>query len=190
MAWSYLKSGIKDKAVETFRTAIGIYPAYVFDDELKEMVEEESMWGLYNTLGWTYYNQLRYPEAGEAFQTALSNMPDDIEAVKGLGYLNYAQKKFADAVNEFEKVLSKDPTASAIRLTVGWCWYKQDNYDMAIDAFSKVSEEHSDWVDAYNGLGWSYLRKENYSEAKKFFVKALKINPYYASSLEGIAGIK
>jgi len=85
LALCYAKTGEIDKAKDAFTTAINLYPAYMDGKELYGIIESRTAWkGLYNTLGWSYYNKYAFDAAKFHFNRMLQLEPNNREAARGL----------------------------------------------------------------------------------------------------------
>lgn len=82
-----------------------------------------------------------------------------------------------------------DKEKYAMHITIlknAWKDYTAKKYDSAYEKFQEVNKGYPAWAEPYDGMGWCMYQKAKYPEAEQLFNKALKIEPAYSSSLNGL----
>jgi tetratricopeptide (TPR) repeat protein len=127
------------------------------------------------------------PQQGvEVFKKALAIDPGHDGLLNSLGYVYAEQGRNLDeALDLVQRALKIDPTNAAYLDTLGWVYFKKGDYVEALKALMKAHEEAKDAV-ICDHIGDVYLALQQGNEAKKYWRKALDIDPDQKRILEKI----
>lgn len=134
--------------------------------------------GVERELGLAWYRTGRLPEAREAFQHAMTQDPQDIEAVQMEGLTLYRLGQPAAAIPYLERVRQWTPDAGTdANYVLGLCYLNADRYDDARKSFAAQFDEPPD-----SGAAWlmtaTMLQRANLSrQAAQYAQKALDADP-------------
>ncbi len=113
------------------------------------------------------------------FNSAINVAPKSTEAWYNKAFFYQSKKDFNKAKELYRKIIfSVDSLYSKAYYNQGYLQLVIDkNNDSAVYFFEKTIKIDSLYVEAYNNLGLAYERKGDKTLAKKYYKKALKINP-------------
>ncbi len=112
------------------------------------------------------------------FNSAIEVAPKSSEAWYNKGIFYQNKKDYATAKNVYREITSFDSLYPKAYYNQGYLQLVIDkNNDSAIYFFEKAIDIDSNYVEAYNNLGLAYERTGDKTSAKKYYKKALKINP-------------
>ncbi|UKN03403.1 tetratricopeptide repeat protein [Paracrocinitomix mangrovi] len=153
-----------DIAVSSFQTAIeqepNYYAAYI---ELGVMFAEKG-----DSTALEYYN------------SALDIYPESIEAWYNKGYYYQSRGEVDNALDCFYTLKSIDSTWYKPYYNLGYIHLiMTDEYDSAIYYFQECTKWDPTNFEAYNNLGLSWEKKGDVLNAKKYYQKAIDINPNF-----------
>ena len=139
-------------------------------------------------LGESYYRQGNYPEALGKFLKSETIYPGDPFLQYDLGLTYMSMKKMDLAVKHFKKALEIKPDYAPALNSLGTAYLNKKEWDAAIRCFKEVTENllYATPHFPLSNLGWAYYNKKEYVLAKKFYFKALEINPKFINALAGL----
>ncbi|MFT5139747.1 MAG: adenylate cyclase [Rhodothermales bacterium] len=172
----YLKRQITEgsllKAIEAFKKAIEIDPAYV--PALAELAD---------TYIWVWSsNKFSREErailADRAIQTAISTDPDYAFAyyVRGISWV-FTKNKFKEGIEDFKYALKLDPDNAFIVAGVGKGAYVTGQFDLAISQFQAALALEPVVPEFHYFLGKAYRSSGRYDEAEASFRKMIDLSP-------------
>jgi len=158
------------KAIEVRKTTKGL--------EKLEYLDAEA----YSGLGWSKYNQDKFDESKEYFDTALKKWPYYIKATSGLNTLQYRKR---DIVKDGWKIYYeafKEKTAEGAKA----------KYEAALKSCSDQTSkaEAAKNPAAQDCVGWMNIALDKSAEAKTAFETALKIDKTFWYSSSGLIQAK
>ena len=212
MALGWIHHNLKnpDLGVEYFLKAISLDPDFAMTPEFLALLAKERFgWQVYNSLGWTYYQNHLYDKAMQMFKFSLQLQPNKSESRKGMGYIYFKLGKYDSAITMLEQCLALNPEPNPVfeevtgsnaispykmqttaRTKLGRANYIQGNIIGAINAYNEEIRRNSSQPDAYDGLGWSYLEKGRFLEARTAFTTAIRLEPLNNSAHKGLLKAK
>jgi tetratricopeptide (TPR) repeat protein len=152
----------------------------------------------YKLLAYCYFNNRQYPEAREAYASAIKNLPEKKDSLVkarddnweelyrgAAAHANRIAKAPADSVQFFvdkaQKALDNAVTFLADKdrnyMLQAFIYQKTGKTDQAKKMYLKIIELNPKNADAYVVLGKTAFNAASYSEAAGYFSKALEINP-------------
>ncbi|KAL9546009.1 hypothetical protein MBANPS3_006873 [Mucor bainieri] len=121
-------------------------------------------------------------DAMALYKSILQHYPDQTEALEGMGLILIEEKRLDEAQANFEKVQQLDPTNHTSVAELGWIYCEKKEYQTAIDYINKALEiAGTDVADYYYRLGRIYWSMQDSDNAFKYFMQAVKLDPYFAS---------
>ncbi|KAI9360280.1 hypothetical protein BD770DRAFT_385224 [Pilaira anomala] len=123
-----------------------------------------------------------YIDATSLYKTILQHYPDQTSALEGMGLILIEEKRLDEALEYFKKVQQLDPKNHQSVAEIGWIYCEQKNYTEAIVCIKKALEiAGKDIADYYYRLGRVYWFMEDSSNAFKYFMQAVKLDPYFST---------
>jgi tetratricopeptide (TPR) repeat protein len=130
-----------------------------------------------------YFLGAIYVEAGknergvEIFKNALAIDPEHDGLLNSLAYVYAEQGQSLDEASDLvNRALKIDPQNPAYLDTLGWVYFKKGDYVEALKALMKAHEEAKDAIICEH-IGDVYLALKQENEAKKYWRKALELDP-------------
>jgi type IV pilus assembly protein PilF len=170
MGMAYHGNGLRDKAIDEFKTAIS----------LKENYSEA-----HNYLGTLYMDMEQWDKAIAEFDKALANDIYDTPsfALYNSGWAYYNKKDYQHALIQYQQALQRDPETilrPQIEKNIGLIYLAQVNLPEAIRHLKTAVELSPSLYDAQLFLGESYLKIKDKNSAKKAFQAVIKYSPQSA----------
>jgi protein O-mannosyl-transferase len=165
LGYFYLGKGMPDRAIECFRTALGLQPRYAN--------AHTNLGVAYNDKGWTY-------EAVEQFRTALqlySSAQDRAEAHHDLGLAYVQMGLLDDATSELEAAVKLDPNNPEIYSDLGVVYKKKGLIDRAIECYKRALSLKPDYAPAHYNLGIIYREQGLREKSEEHLDKAHLLDP-------------
>jgi len=174
LGFIYYTSSRFEDAIESFKKAIEINPAYT-EASLNLSV-------VYNELGQFDRSSEVYSRAREARKNAqtyldpyvkgkLANMHSGLGSIyKDLGFYN-------EAADEFRKALKLCPDFVDIRTSLGVALRDSKDYDGALNELEETVRAHPDYAPSRVQLGLTYYTMGQHEKAKSEWLKVLRANP-------------
>jgi tetratricopeptide (TPR) repeat protein len=121
----------------------------------------------------------------EQMQKIIQFDPDHADALNFIGY-TYAEQgvKLDTALNMIKKALEFKPESGYILDSLGWVYFQKGMYNDAVYYLEKASGLTPDDPTIAEHLGDAYLGKKEYVKARRFYKKALLLNPVNAEKLK------
>lgn len=121
-------------------------------------------------------------KAINAFQTAVENDPDMLDAWLMLGNL-YDQLGNPLATRFFENALRVDSINMEAQLGIATHLHKQGKLNEALNAYRSIINKNPMFADAYYNMGLVFLEQENLEEAFNHFNMATETQPAFQQAL-------
>ena len=210
LGWVHYKHANPDLAIEYFLKAISLDPDFALSPKFIELLSKERFgWQVYNSLGWTYFQNGRSDKAMQMFKTSMQTQPNRSEARKGMGYIFFHLGRFSEAKQMFEQCLALNPTPNPVfelitgnnaiapfklqttpRTKLGRIHFSNGDNAKAISLYMEELKHQPDQPDAYDGLGWAYLEQNRALEARVAFTMAIRLEPLNNSAQKGLRQAK
>lgn len=121
-------------------------------------------------------------DATALYKSILQRYPQQTSALEGMGLILIEEKRLDEALEYFEKVKELNPENHQSLAEIGWIYCEQKNYESAIEYIEKALQvAGTDVADYYYRLGRVYWFMEDTGSAFKYFMQAVKLDPYFAS---------
>jgi tetratricopeptide (TPR) repeat protein len=188
--------GRKDEAIEVYKTAYEVDPAYAASlinlafhyqergdiDKAMECYKKaiglkDTYPQMYNNIGSIHFNRGDYAKAEQCFKTAVKLEMYPGSAHGCLGQVYYKQNKFQEAYNEFETAFMNDKNPIELYYLHGQSGLKLGYYDKSIESLQRVYKHDKNYKDTLFALGSCYYNKGDHKSASKFFQEAHDKNP-------------
>jgi tetratricopeptide (TPR) repeat protein len=210
LGWIHYNFRNPDLGIEYFLKAISLDPDFAMTPEFIALLEKERFgWQVYNSLGWTYYQNQLNDRAMQMFKYSLKIQPNKSEARKGMGYIYFRLGKYDSAITMLEQCLALNPEPNPVfeqvtgsnaigpflmqttpRTKLGRMLYIKENILSAINYFNEEIRRNPSQPDAYDGLGWAYLKQGRTLEARTAFTTAVRLEPLNNSAQNGLVKSK
>ena len=210
LGWIHYNWKNFDLGVEYFLKAISLDPDFALTPEFEALLDKERFgWQVYNTLGWTYYQNHLNDKAMQMFKYSLKLKPNKSEARKGMGYLYFRLGHYDSAITMLKQCLALNPNPNPVservtgsnaigpfniqttaRTKLGRAHYAKDNFQKAIKVYNEEIRLNSNQPDAYDGLGWALLKNNRALEARSAFATAVNLEPLNNSAHKGLVKAK
>ena len=164
---AYHGNGIRDKAVDAFKTAIDLKPDY-----------SEA----HNFLGILYFNAGQWDMAIAAFNKALANIVYDTPAfaLSNMGRAYYQKGDYATAMSKYHEALRREPNTVLMPIianNMGLASLGMGRVDEAMQYFKQAIAAVPDYAEAQYWLAECYIKKKDWEEAKTQFQALVKTAP-------------
>ncbi len=134
--------------------------------------------GLSSELGAAYYKKGEYIKAIDSFKRALTEDPENKEAIQLLGLSNYLSGRPAEAIPLLERVQAWYPRANVdATYILGLCYIQTKDYPQARKAFARMFEVPPDSAASYLFTARMLLRQEFDPIAEEYAQKAIALDP-------------
>ena len=150
-----------EEAVESFDKALALKPDFAF---------------AWSNRGGTLYKMERYEDALTSYDMALAIDPSNHEALVGRGTALYALARYEDALATRDRAIAIKPDAN-LWLNRGGTLEQLKRNDEALASYNRAIELDPDLADAWMYGGSIHMRNQNFVEAKRYYEKALELNP-------------
>jgi len=210
LGWIHYNHRNPDLAIEYFLKAISLDPDFALTPKFIDLLSKERFsWQVYNSLGWTYFQNGRNDKAMQMFNTSSQIQPNRSEARKGMGYIFFHLARFSEAKQMFEQCLALNPTPNPVfelitgnnaiapfklqttaRTKLGRIHFSNGDNSKAISLYMEELKHQPDQPDAYDGLGWAYLEQNRALEARAAFTMAIRLEPLNNSAQKGLRQAK
>lgn len=91
--------------------------------------------GLWNKLGITYQQQMKYHGARQAYSKATHLKKDFAEAWNNIGTTYFMENKFGKSVKYYKRAIEAKSSDAAFHLNLGTSYYHLKNYKEAVDEY-------------------------------------------------------
>lgn len=172
------KLGDKETAKDEFIAAIRIWPYYSHTKDLVDIIKADKSWSdLYMTLGWSYYYNLQYALALDAFKEYLKDKPGDLSALRGTAWSNYRIGQLDTAYSNFQEILKKDSGDLDAMVGTGWVLFYKGKDDEALDILKKAVKKEPKLTNAMRTIAAINFKGKNYKEADAIYKKIAELEP-------------
>lgn len=170
--------------------------------EFKRAIESDStLIDVYRELGFVYFVKGDYDKARASFETMLTYLPGDSEAVHWVDYTIGTQayeeglKLFTDesydkAIEKFQSAISyleEDTSANyKIHYFIGKSLLEKLDYDNALKHLSKAVSLRPEMHEGYTEIGAIFFARSDYPKAIGFFQRALTYQPTSSKALNNL----
>ncbi len=163
LGWIHYNWRNPDLGVEYFLKAISLDPDFALTPEFLKLLKKERFgWQVYNSLGWTYFQNQLDDQAMQMFRHSLKIQPNKSEARKGMGYVYFRQGKHNSAITMLEQCLALNPDPNPV--------FEQLTGSNAIAPFLMQTT-------ARTKLGRTHFIKDNIIEAINVITKKSSVTP-------------
>ncbi len=131
----------------------------------------------WSNLGAAYTHKGLDQKALKTLRKALEYDPDFAEAHVNIGNLYYKDGRFKKAEEHYRAALKHGEQVYYYNFLLGMVHLRQDEPDKAAKYFRRSIRRRRNNPGAFNGLGMSFFAKGELGEARKFFLKAIELDP-------------
>jgi Tfp pilus assembly protein PilF len=151
------------------------------EEALKEFPDSASLWF---ALGIAQFDNNKIPEAGKAFEKALSIDSQLVPALAYLGAVFVEQARYADAMKIYERAIGLNGKVALLHYLLGDTLLKMTDIDeKRIEATLKQAVKlDANLTSAYLTLGRLYVRQARWTEAAVSLERAAKLEPNRAET--------
>lgn len=151
------------------------------EEALKEFPDSSSLWF---ALGIARFDDNKIPEAGKAFEKALSIDSKLVPAMAYLGAVLVEQARYADAVKIYEQTVRLNGKVALLHYLLGDTLLKiPDSDEKSIEtALRRAAELDANLTSAHVTLGRLYVRQSRWTEAAASLERAAKLEPNRAET--------
>ncbi|KAI8982528.1 hypothetical protein BDB01DRAFT_851026 [Pilobolus umbonatus] len=126
------------------------------------------------------FNEKYHIDAMNLYKSLIQQCPNEISVLEGIGYILLKDKRLDEALEYFEKVQSIEKNNHSSLAEIGGIYCDKGQYKEAIQFISKAIEvAGKDVADYFYRLGRVYWDMEDSISAFKYFMKAVKLDPYF-----------
>jgi len=144
---------------------------------LRHMQDERGRLRLQFALGATYEQSNRFEQAVSTFESVIEADSTHAEALNYLGYMLADRGERLDYAFELIRMaVDLVPDNAAFLDSFGWVYYRLGDFEKAVRHLSDAVKLDSDPV-MFDHLGDAYESSGNLEEARKWWQKALELNP-------------
>ncbi|TLU87791.1 MAG: tetratricopeptide repeat protein [Chlorobium sp.] len=138
----------------------------------------------YMKLGNAYANSKRFPEASQAFNSALAINPELDDARHALGAVAFNQKNYTEALKFFQQNLDRSPKDSLRLYDLGNVYMQLKQFDKAANLYNAAIDNSESFIEAHYNLAVCYSHTGRKSDAEAIYKWLLDKNNYLAVSLQ------
>ncbi len=151
------------------------------EEALKEFPDSASLW---YTLGIAQFDDNKIPEAGRAFEKALSIDSKLVPALAYLGAVFVEQARYNDAVKIYEQAVRLNKKVALLYYLLGDTLLKMTDVDdkRVEAALKRAAELDANLTSAHIALGRLYVRQARWTEAAVSLERATKLEPERAET--------
>ena len=146
-------------------------------------VERPNYWPAHNELGWILFQQAKYQQSAEEFETAATAAPQVALPLANLGSVYMYLGKRAQAMEASQRSIHLSPNEDAY-ITLGDIAFTDRNYKSSLENYKKAAalnaDSHMTWGnigDCYAMLGDRIDERKSYQKAAELLATALTANP-------------
>jgi tetratricopeptide (TPR) repeat protein len=130
-----------------------------------------------------FYNTgLRYKQAIDCYEKAVSLDPQDFEACISLGDIYSFIGDYPRAIQSYKKALAINPNLMRLYVTLGNLYESMEELDLAASCYQGIIQRNPSMAEAYRGLASINNSKHDYSQAAAYYKKYLELNPASAET--------
>jgi tetratricopeptide (TPR) repeat protein len=169
IAQSYVKLGKTEQAIDTYKTAIRIYP--VRDD-------------LHLALGDIYAKQGNDTDTLKEYEMAVRFNPDSTQNRYSLGQSYLSAGRLSAAREQFQAVVKLAPSGATGYFALGQVARAEGDIQEAILQFTKAIRVNSTFLNSYRDLGYAYADMGDFQRAQEQFTFLSAKNSNEAADLQ------
>lgn len=124
------------------------------------------------------YQELRDPDAVEAFKRAIELKPDHVDALCRLGAQYVRMRMYGEALDVLQQAKDLRPDHFDALLPMGVAYYRKGEHGAAVAVLQKAVRLVED-AEAYHWLGASYLKLAESSKGITALSRSVEIDPGY-----------
>ena len=133
-------------------------------------------------LGDLLRQEKRYPEAAEAYTTAIERLgmprPDDWTVFYFRGTAYERNNQWDKAEPDFEKALALSPDQPYVLNYLAYTWVeKREHLDKALKMLEKAVQQRPEEGFIVDSLGWAYYQLGKYDKAVGYLERAVELQP-------------
>lgn len=129
------------------------------------------------TRGWRYYWRRDYLMAASTFVQAITEDPNDVEALNGYGWSSFRQGNVEKAKTLFQRAQELEPNSSTARDGLAHCLKAEGRTDEAIALWQSLAGKGSAVFDGTEGLAWTYYERGDYRHAAPYLLRLTERYP-------------
>ena len=134
-----------------------------------------------------YAARKEYDMALKEYENLLINNPNDTRILINLANIYFKKEKFGEAKEIYKKIIKIDPRSITSLNHLALLNLIDHKFEEAISELRKCLQIKNDLPAIYNNLGVAYSAIGAYEKAMQSFKIALKIFPYYTSTIYNLA---
>ncbi len=128
-------------------------------------------------LGFTYKEMGDYDEAVDAFESVISNNPDDVLAHNHLGSIYYALKEYDKSISAFKRGLQVDQNHPILNYNLAHSYEDLRNYPDAIRCYEIALKTRPGWIEAIRDFSELLIKCQNTKQAQELVEQSIKLHP-------------
>jgi tetratricopeptide (TPR) repeat protein len=173
------KAADMDPADEFSQTLLAMAKNKKVEDHQRRLIEPvpDAGGGALTAKGWQFFQKLQFNQAKAAFEAALKQNVNDMNAKNGLGFTLLSLGKPKEAKPHFEAVLKADPNAAGSINGLARCLKAEGKTKEAIELWEKLDKMTTEPNAGTHGLAWAYLEQKQYEKAMIAFERLLEQEP-------------
>jgi tetratricopeptide (TPR) repeat protein len=180
-AWICYSFDNNEKALEWFQKEL-VWAKKQTDDKSKicQSIQSDAYYGM----GLIHSRMQQFEAARNNFQKAMSFENQFIgHRPIALSYALtfFVSKDYQRARKEYQKI-AKDGPDEIIDTQIAWCWYYLGNYSKAEILQLKNFHDSRDKRPFLYGLIFSTYAQQKYAQSKKYLIKLISIDPWFADT--------
>jgi tetratricopeptide (TPR) repeat protein len=164
---AYGAGGLTDRAMESYRTALRLWPFY----------HQARV-----NLGVAYESKNMSEEAIAQYEAALRLKPDYAEAYYNLGLSYMSLGLPGRAAVQYRRALDIRWRYKEAHNSLGGAYLKQERLDEAMESLRTALKQDPDFAEAQNNMGTAYLKKGLPGKAVEHYGAAVRLRPQYAEA--------
>jgi tetratricopeptide (TPR) repeat protein len=159
----------------------------IYRQGLGHMRDDSSTYRMLFVLGAAYERNGQIEQATATFEELIAKSPDNATALNYLGYMLADKGQRLDYARDLiERAVKLSPDNAAYLDSFGWVYFRLGKYPDALIHLKKASGLTSDPV-IFDHLGDVYSATGNKDEARRWWQKALELDPKNAGIQEKLA---
>ncbi|MEJ5309744.1 MAG: tetratricopeptide repeat protein [Anaerolineae bacterium] len=168
--------------------SLGAYTAALSDFEYAQTLDERRP-ETYIGIGWARYYLLDWPEAEDAFLTAISFNEDLPEPYFGIGMIYYLQGRYQEAAKEFDQAAERNPEFVEAEAWLAIAAARSGDSEEAMAAANRAFALTQDNAIVHIARSWAYRIQNppNIDGAQGDLLYAQKLTPYSLELLIALA---
>ncbi len=143
----------------------------------------------YNRIGLSYYDLGASDSAIVYYDKAILINDKEPYFFKNRGDAYYGSKQYQKAINDYEYFNKKYPDSTKEYFNLALCYAYLKNFDKAAEIYKQSITKKKNTTDLYlryYNLGWIMDEQNKPKEALYWYLKAVKANPRYLSTLNNL----